>query len=274
MQLIADLKAAFARSGRNRTTFLAAGVAFYGFLALVPTIAAVVIGYGLFADRADAVVHAEALTRLLPPAAAEIVTDQMRKIAAIDGNKTALGFVVALGTVLYSASKGGKAVLVALNIIEGVEESRGFVRQVWTGLGITLIGIAGVLVALAAISVLGYAEAMIPGLPDEFYALMRVGLWVVLVIGAIAGLGWLYARAPNGPVPPLSDTIPGAILAAVILLGATLGFAIYVAQFGNYNATYGALGAVVILQLWIYLSAYAVLFGDEYNMVRAERGAG
>ncbi|WP_265564023.1 YihY/virulence factor BrkB family protein [Sphingomicrobium arenosum] len=268
MQLIEHLKAAWTRGAGDNLGLIAAGVAFYAFLALVPTIAALVLAYGLFADPSDAVAHAARLTALLPPSAAGIVDDQMMEVASGDSGKTALGLAIALATALYGASKGGKALLVALNIIERVEESRGLVRQTLTALAITAMGVLAALGALAAISALGFAEAMVPGLPAFAYTILRMGLWLLLGLGATVSLAALYARAPNHPMPPIRGTFPGAVLATILLLVATLGFAVYVAQFGNYNATYGALGAVVVLQMWLYISAYAVLLGAEFHSVR------
>ena len=273
MTLFSSLLSAYRRAGADNVSLLAAGVAFYAFLALVPMLAALVLTYGLFADPAQAAEHARVLTDLLPADAAGIVNDQLLAVASGDAGKTALGLLVALGTAFYGASKGGKALLVALNIVEGVEENRAIVRQTLAALAITAAAIGAAVVALAAISFLGFAEAMLPGLPGWAYSAMRWGLWIAFAIGAVLSLAALYARAPNRDARSVRGLLPGALLGAVAVLVATLGFAIYVAQFGSYNATYGALGAVVILQLWLYLSAFAILLGAEYNLPHDDEGA-
>ncbi|MCJ7421769.1 YihY/virulence factor BrkB family protein [Sphingomicrobium astaxanthinifaciens] len=272
MTLIDDLRTAWSRAADDELSLVAAGVAFYAFLGLVPMLAALVLVYGLVADPADAVVHAARLTRLLPPDAGRIINEQMGEVAAGGGGRTLLGLLVALATTFYSASKGGRALLIALNLVERVEEDRGTIGQTLAALAITAAAIAGGILALAAISLLGFAEALLPGLSGLTYVLLRGGLWLLLGALAVTGLGLLYARAPNHPPARLRDTVPGALLATVLLLAASLCFALYVARFGNYNATYGALGAVVVLQLWLYLSAFAVLLGAEYQAVR--RGVG
>ncbi|RZV53264.1 MAG: YihY/virulence factor BrkB family protein [Sphingomonadaceae bacterium] len=260
------LKRTFSATSDDNIGLVAAGVAFYGFLAFVPLLAAVVLAYGLFADPVDAIGHASRVFQILPDGAARIVVDQMEAIADTDASTAGFGLVLALGSALFGAMKGAKAVIIALNIVTGVEEPRGFLRQNGTALLITESLSLTALVALAAISLLPLIESLWPGLPDILALILRVAFWLLFGLAAAVGVALIYRFGPNAPHHHWRTLLPGALAATGGFLIVTLAFGLFVANFGSYNATYGALGAVVVLLMWLYLSAYVLLFGAELNV--------
>ena len=265
------LKRTFSATSDDNIGLVAAGVAFYGFLAFVPMMAAVVLAYGLFVDPSDAIGHASRVFQILPNWAARIVVDQMEAIAQTDASTAGLGLVIALGSALFGAMKGAKAIIIALNIVTGVEEPRGFLRQNGTALLITAALALTALVALGAISILPLVENLWPGLPDVLALAAKIIFWLVFGLAAAVGVALIYRFGPNAPRYHWSTLLPGALAATSGFLVVTLAFGLFVANFGSYNATYGALGAVVVLLMWLYLSAYLLLFGAELNVTRRER---
>jgi membrane protein len=170
----------------------------------------------------------------------------------------------ALAIALYSAGAGVRALMTALNIAYNEEEKRSFIRFYLTAfvftLGIAALGLLslGVIVAVPVILNLirlgGVAGALVKLLP-----------WLVLAMFIIVALGVLYRYGASRAEPKTRWVSWGAVLATVLWIGASLLFSVYVANFGSYNETYGALGAVVVLLMWFWISAFIVLIGAELN---------
>ena len=253
---------AFARSGRNNIAIASAGVAFYVFLSIVPLLAATVLTYGLIADQERVAEDIGRLSAMMPANAAELFAEQLRNVVQTSGGKKGVGLIVALAIALFGARNGAGSILTALNIAHGVPEARSFLKANGVALLITLCGIIGVIVAFGAIAALTAFTALLP----PSLAITGSGLtYLATMLGGIAGSAALFRYAPNRAAPRWKLVLPGAIFAAVGWLLLTLGFGVYVSQFGNYNATYGSLSAVVVLLTWLYFSAYVLLFGAELN---------
>ncbi len=253
---------AVGRSGRNNIAIASAGVAFYVFLSIVPLLAATVLIYGLVADGARVAADIGRLSSVMPASAAELFADQLENVVATSGGKKGIGLLVALGIALFGARNGAGSILTALNIAYGVAEARSFLRANAVALIITVCGIVGVIVAFGAIAALTAFTALLP----PALAVTSSGItYLATLAGGIVGSAALYRYAPNREAPGWKTVLPGAIFAAIGWLLLTLGFGIYVSQFGNYNATYGSLSAVVVLLTWLYFSAYVMLFGSELN---------
>lgn len=249
---------------RDRVLAVAAGVTFYGLLAIFPAITAFVSLYGLVADPGTVAEQLLAAEGMLPGGAIEVIRDQIVRISA--GNETKLGFafVIGLGLSAWSANAGVKAVFDALNVAYGEEEKRSFIRLNLTSLVFTL----GILVfAVLAIG----AVAAIPVVLDYLYLgdvaewLIWLGRWPVLVAIMMIGLAALYRFGPSRDDAQWKWVSPGAIFASVAWLLGSVLFSWYVASFEDYNKTYGALGAVIALLMWMWLSATIILVGAELN---------
>lgn len=254
----------YAEVSKDRVLAVAAGVTFYGLLAVFPAVTAFVSLYGLVADPGTVAEQLSAAEGVLPQGAIEIIRDQIVRITT--GNETKLGFafVIGIGLSAWSANAGVKAVFDALNVAYGEDEKRSFIRLNLTSLTFTL----GILVfAVLAIG----AVAAIPVILDYLYLgavaewLLWLGRWPALIAILMIGLAALYRFGPSRHDAKWKWVSPGAVFASVAWLLASILFSWYVASFEDYNKTYGALGAVIALLMWMWLSATIILVGAELN---------
>jgi membrane protein len=243
---------------------LAAGVAFFALLALVPALVALVSVYGLVADPADIQRNVEDVLAAAPTEVRDLVQSQLSSIVDSSPQGLRLGALAGLVVALWSASSGMKHLIAAVNRAYDEDETRGFVRLRGLSLILTIGAVAGLLVAL-------YALVVAPNsISDEgSMGLLRTTLlvvrWPLLAIAAMVGLAVIYRYAPDRAEPRWNWVSIGAVFATLVWLAASVGFSIYSANFGRYNETYGALGAVVVMMLWLYISAYAAVAGAELN---------
>jgi membrane protein len=244
---------------------LSAGVAFYAFLAFVPLLAAIVLIYGLAADPATVAQHIGKLAASLPRDAAMLIGDQLRSMT--ESPKSAKGFALFLAILLaiYGASKGSGAVVTALNIAYEIKESRGLIRTTLLSLTITIGAMLVLFVGIAAISALAWIERLLPGAPAFVHRLVQAFFWACAAAIVSAGVALIYRYGPNRPDAPWRWITPGSAVTTLLWLAASFGFGLYVSHFGNYNATYGSLGGVIVFLTWLYLSAYILLMGGELN---------
>ena len=252
----------FARAGRNKVSIVAAGIAFYVFLGMVPLLAATVLTYGLIADPSMVARHVSAMSQALPASAADLISEQLRSVVETSDGKKGVGLFIALALALFGARNGAGSVLTALNIAHGVPEGRNFLKANAVALAITAGGVLAVIAAVAAMGTLSALSAYVSAGSAAAGTALTYGLTTAL---GIAGAAVLYRYAPNRAPPDWKMVLPGAVLASLGWLLLPLLFGIYVANFGNYNATYGSLSAVVILLTWLYFSAMILLLGAELN---------
>lgn len=255
---VSNLKSAWAAGSEDNISLIAAGIAHYALLALVPALGALVLSYGIFADSETVAGHIRVLSENLPGAAAQIIGEQLRNVSeGADGTK-GLGLLASLLIALFGARNGARALMTGLNIAFHASEMRGFMRGNLVALAITAAGIIGLVLV-------GSASAAVATVTGPAGA---AASFCLLALAATGGAALLYRYAPNRPSPEWRNIIPGAILFAAGWLAATAGFAFYAANFGSYNATYGSLGAVVVLITWFYVSALMLLLGAEFATVR------
>lgn len=255
---------AWSEGKSDNLSLVAAGVAFYAFLALAPTLVATLLLYGLVRDPADVRSQAADWTDTLPSDAASIITTQLEQLSASSSSSLGLGLVVALALALWSAAGGVGNLITAINIAYDEKETRGFVKRKALALGLTLGAIVFVVIALGLVAA---APAVLDGVVDS--GPLRWGLeaarWLVLLLAMIGMLAVLYRVAPDRADPKFSWVSVGAVTATVGWLVASLGFSLYVDNFGSYGKTYGAMAGVVVLLLWLWLTLYLVLLGAELN---------
>ncbi len=241
---------------------LAAGVAFYAFLALFPALAALVSIYGLVADSSDVEKQILALGAALPAEARGLVRDELHRLtsdsAAVLGWRTA----VSLGVALWAATKGMISMMQALDVAYDVAEQRSAVRRYGTALLLTAGAIVSLVVAIAVIAAAPLAFDRLGGAGQIALALVRWPLFGALLV---AGLGALYRYGPSRERPRRRWVTPGSLVATALLLVVSMGFSLYVGRFGSYDKTYGSLGAVAVLLVWLDLGAYAILVGAELD---------
>ena len=244
---------------------VAAGVAFYGFLAFVPLLGIIVLAYGFFAQPDTVVAHVMALLRILPPDVVKLIGQLLMNAVQNSQQSSSLGITLALILALYAGGNGAGAIMTALNIAYEEAEKRSLARFYGIAFTITIAAVGLVLVALAATATIQSLDRLLPRAPEPVLALGRVALYALLGLIAAGVAATLYRYGPAREDARWEWLTPGSVFTAVIWLMLTAGFGFYVTRLANYNATYGSIAAIVVLLTWLYLSAYVFLFGAELN---------
>ena len=248
----------------DNVPLLAAGVAFYMFLALFPALIAAVTVYGLVADPQQVEQQIDSLTSALPEDAASLIGTQMRDIATTSSSALGWGLLASLGGALFAASGGVQNLIKAINIAYDEEETRGFLKLRGLALLLTLGGVLFVAVAVGLVAVLLVVLGAV-GLGGAALVGAQIARWVGLLVFVLVALAVLYRLAPDRDDPKFRWVGLGSVVATVLWLIGSLGFSLYVSNFGSYGKTYGALAGVVVLLLWLFLTSFIVLVGAEIN---------
>ena len=254
----------YARIGNDRLLAVAAGVVFYGLLALFPAITALVSLYGLFAKASTISQHLSLLSGVLPAGGIEIIQEQINRLTAKGDAKLSIAFAASLGFALWSANAGMKAVIDALNVTYAEKEKRGFIKLNLISLALTGGAILALLVALGAIVVLPLVLSYI-GLGGWTETLLRFLRWPLLLCLVIFGLAVLYRFGPSRESARWEWLTAGSVFAAVGWLVGSALLSWYLANFANYDATYGSLGAAIGMMIWMWMSSIVILLGAELN---------
>ena len=246
----------------DNVPLLAAGVAFYAFIALFPALIAAVTVYGIVADPEQVEEQIGNFSDALPREAASLLTDQLKDIAGGSSSALGWGLLLSLGGALFAASGGMQNLIKAVNIAYDEEETRGFVKLRALALALTLGAIVFIVVTIGLIAVL-------PALLDDLGAVGRfaaqVARWVGLVVFVLVALAVIYRFAPDRDDPKLKWVGLGSGVATLLWILGSAAFSLYVSNFGKYGETYGALAGVVILLLWLWLTSLIILVGAEIN---------
>jgi membrane protein len=244
---------------------VAAGVTFYGLLALFPATAAIVSLYGLFTDASTINQHLQLISGFLPDGALTVIGDQVKRITAHGQGTLGFAFLGTLVLSLWGANAGTKSVFDALNIIYKEREDRGYIQLTLRSLLFTLGAILLVLVALAGIIVVQIALQLFGFPSDSGPALLSMLRWPLLYLIVLLMLACLYRYGPSRRHPQWRWVTWGSAIAGGIWIIGSLLLSWYVGNFGTYNATYGSLGAVIGFMVWMWLSTIIVLAGAEIN---------
>ena len=248
----------------DNLSIIAAGVAFYGFLAIFPAIAALVSFFGLITSPAKLQTYLHIIERYLPSEAAELMNNELQRIIQAQGSRLGWGALGGTLLALWSAAKAMTAMFAAMNVTYDEEEKRDFIRLSATALLMTLGAILFVIISLGLIVGVPLVLRSI-GIGEIAAALINHSRWLLLAGCCILFLAVLYRYGPSRRQPQWRWVTPGAVVATLFwLLGSGL-FSFYVTHFASYNVTYGSLGVMVILMLWFFLSVYSILLGAEIN---------
>jgi membrane protein len=258
------LKRSWAENKADNMPIIAGGVAFFGFLSIFPALIALVSLYGLVATPETVARQIEDLSAQLPDSAADLIGDQLRAIVANSGSALSISLVVSILAALWSASGGVGNLVTAINLAYDEVEARNFIKLKLLSLGLTLGAIVFVLVTFGLVAIV---PAVIEALPLGIVGtiLAQAARWVLLLTVFAGSLAVLYRVAPDRDAPRLRWVSLGAVVVTVIWAAVSVGFAIYVDNFGSYDKTYGAIAGVIVLMLWLYLTCYLVLLGAEIN---------
>lgn len=249
--------------GHDKATVVAAGVAFFATLSLLPAIAATLSIWGLFADPHSVRALLADFAAVMPREAATLVTEQLERLASESTDALSATAVVSISLTLWSATRGMKTLITAVNIAYD-EEDRSILRHQLIGALFTVAAIVATIVALGLIVAAPPLAAYI-GLRDEALLALTLLRWPLLCLFVIAGLTLLYRWAPVRREPKLRWTNWGAIVATLLWLLGSLLLSQYVSRISDFGSAYGSLGAVFVLMTWFYVSALAVVVGAELN---------
>jgi membrane protein len=248
----------------DHVMLVAAGVAFYSLLALFPLLTALVSVYGLIAERGDIEQHLGKLYGLLPRDAIEIMRQQLVALNTTESPKLGLLFVGSLLFSLWSANKGVTSIFEAMNIAYGEKERRNFITFNLMSLLFTFGFVLFLVVALIAIIVLPPILAYI-GLDEDTHWLLSLSRWPILLLIVVTMNALVYRYGPSREKARWAWLTWGSVASALAWMLTSALFSFYAANFGNFNETYGSMGAVVAVMTWIWLSAIIVIAGAELN---------
>lgn len=266
------LRRAWREAKADQVPLVAAGVAFYAFLAIFPAFIAAVLLYGLVATPSQIANQIDQLGSTVPAPAKTLLHQQMTSLAATNQQALGIGLVVALLVALWSAAGGMGNLITAVNITYDEDEDRGFVARKGLSLAMTLGAIVFVLVAIALVGVFpAVVNSLDPPLAIRIAA--QVVRWALLAGAMMFALTVLYRVAPDRATPKFRWVSVGAVTATVLWVVASIGFSLYVSMFSSYGKTYGSLAGVVVLLLWLWITNYVVLLGAEMN-AEAEQQTG
>lgn len=263
LRIYGIVRRVLANAWAQNLNVMAAGIGLYAFLALLPFAASVAIIYGMFAPPHAVKSGVRAMLFMAPDRSQELVAN---RLADIIGGWTGGPQALILGLVLatYAAARAARSILSALNLIHGFDR-RGFIKRWLASLAICLAGGIVMLLALLAIATSSYLDDLIPG-SQEGWLMTQVAFWSGLAATVSILLALLFNFAPNGPSRPWPGVMPGAVAASVLWLAGSVAFTAYVPVFARYDVIYGSLAAAVVLQLWLYASAFVLLLGAQLNV--------
>jgi membrane protein len=257
----------------------AAELSYYFLLALFPLLIFLTSIIGLVLGSGTGMRHAlfDYLARIMPPAAYQLISATMFEVAeSSGGGKLSFGLLAAL----WAASNGMGAITESLNIAYDVQETRSWWKTRLVAIGLTIalsILIIAALVLVVFGGRIGEGLANAYGFGSAFAITWKVVQWPVVFSAMVLAFALIYYFAPDRKRQAWQWLSPGAAIGVVLWLLVSLVFRIYLHFFNSYSATYGSLGAVIILMLWLYFTGAAVLIGGEINSeiesAAAEKGA-
>jgi membrane protein len=254
----------YERSNDDRLLATAAGVVFFSLLAVFPAVTALVSSYGLFADPSTIGANLQTLALMLPEGSFQIVQDQIARV--LEKGSVALGwtFLFGLTLAIWSANAGVKAVIDALNVVNEEREKRSFIGLNLLSLTFTVGGIVALLLMVSAVVAFPLALDHL-ALPPDSRFIVSLARWPLLFVVLVAALAILYRFGPSRQPARWEWLGIGTLAAALLWIAGSAALSWYLSNFGNYNATYGSLGAAIGLMMWMWMSAIVVLFGAELN---------
>lgn len=248
----------------DNVVVVSAGVAFFGLLALVPTVGALVAIYGLLADPQDVARHLEAFSAVIPAAGGDLVRAVLERVVANSTGSLSARAVAGVAVAIWSASRGMRALMRALTIAYDEDPTRGWVRERALSYAYTA---GALLVSTLAIAII----VVVPAIPSFFGVEAAAGKavawlrWPVLFLISLASLSALYRHGAARRPPKWRWTIVGAVVATVLWVAGSGVLSLYVRHVAHLDASYGSMGAFLVLMLWCFVTAFAILLGAELN---------
>ncbi len=248
----------------DRIALAAAGCAFWGMMALFPAISTLISAIGLVVDAESIEAQMHLLNDLLPENAYALIEGRVHELLSHPRASLSTSLIISSALTFLSSATGSKAMLAGISIAYDAENGRGFLHFQVTGLLMTLAAVLGGVTTLLVLLALQPTLSLL-GLPVNTAQLVHMASLALLVLAFAIMVALLYRFGPvRGPVRGRA-VAPGTMLATLLWLSASEGLSLYVDRMASFGATYGSLGAVAGVMLWLYATAYAVLLGAELN---------
>src|SRR3954468_11837523 len=254
----------YERTGEDRLLAIAAGGGVFGLLAGFPAITALVSCYGLFVNPSTIGDNLQTLSLMLPEGSFQIVQDQIARVLAKGNTSLGFTFLFGLALALWSANAGVKAVIDALNVVYEEREKRSFIKLNLLSLTFTAGGIVALLLMVGAVVALPLLLDHL-GLAEESKMIVSLVRWPLLLAMLLLALAVLYRFGPSRDEAQWKWLSVGSVAAALLWIAGSALLSWYLSNFGNYDTTYGSLGAAIGLMMWMWMSAIIVLCGAELN---------
>jgi membrane protein len=249
----------------DRLLLIAAGVVFYAMLAIVPAITALVSMYGIFTPASTINAQLSFLADVMPAGAYQLISDQIMRIAGNSDGKLTLAFILGLGIALWSANAGVKAIFDALNVVYDEDEKRGWIKLNVISLSFTFAGVVALILILGAVVALPLVLAFVGFAAQQQAGWLPLLRWPAMFALVVLGLAVLHRYGPSRQHAKWRWVSVGSVFAALTWIALSVAFSWYLSKFADYNATYGSLGAVIGLMMWMWISTAVVLIGAELN---------
>lgn len=248
----------------DHLSIISAGVAFYVMLSIFPLLLAIVSIYGLFADPATVASQVESMAEVMPKDVASIIGTQLHDIVQSSSRALGLSAFISILFAIISAAKGMKALMEGFNVAYKEAETRGMIRLQFHAMLLTLGAALTVIVAISMIAILPAVLSFI-GLATYAERLMLIGRWPVLAIVFVMGLAFIHRFAADRKRARWQWVSIGSVVSTLMILIASVGFAYFADNFGNYNETYGSISSAIVFLLWLFFISFALLLGAELN---------
>ncbi|WP_299187442.1 YihY/virulence factor BrkB family protein [uncultured Psychrobacter sp.] len=249
-----------------------ASVGFFGFLSIFPIMAVFVLIYNLVFSPAEMQAQIAMLEPFIPPSVYDIIYERLDSLTQNTTTRLSFGLLFSTVLALYSGSRGIKNLVILINLAFHITERRSFIVSIIRAILLTVAALILFIVALSTIAAIPLlAQFFSFGQPFETIVLWS--RWPILAIIIFLSFLGLYRFAPNRGAVPIKRLIPGAALATVLWILLSGIFSIYVQNFNNYSATFGALSAAVVIMLWLYYSAFIIALGAMFNYEMTTRRA-
>lgn len=250
--------------GTDHVQIVSAGVGFYFFMALFPTIVAAISIYGLVSDPVQIESHISSLSGFMPAEATDMIDSFLKPIVSKPDQHLGWGLLFSILISIWSANQGTSALFEGVNIAYNEEDNRSYIKR--TALTL-LFTVAGLVVGLLSLLVIIFFPAFIEHIPigSTLQTIIGWTRWLLLAVIIIVALGVIYKKAPDRDNPEIKWVSWGSVIAATLWILGSLLFSWYVKNFGSYDDMYGSFAAVVVMLLWLFLTAFIILLGAEIN---------
>ena len=253
-------------SGFHNLSLLAAGTAFFVFLAITPLLAATVMTYGLLGNVETVQNQMKSVAGWMPAEAASMIETQLMAVVTTSAGVTGLTLAISLILAIYGGMRAATGLIGALNIINSEHESRNIFSVTLRAAGLTLAAILIAMTGLVSGGVVAWLQTqtatLIGPMAETGY---KVLTWAVAMVLGTCGFALIMRYGPDRRAAKWRWLSPGSFLATFAWVAVSFGFSLYVRYVSDYNATYGSLSAVVVFLMWLFLTSYAILLGALLN---------